>query len=477
MTLSSTLQPGTDIELPALREKIARIYQSQQAFFKSGATLPYSFRKTQLKKLAAVIKQNEAKINEALYKDLRKSKMEAYASEIGILYKQIRHTLRHLREWMEPVRVSTPMVFFPSSAKIIRDPLGVILIQSPWNFPFLLVLDPLVHAMAGGNTAILKPSEEAPHTAALIEQLVTENFDASYISVFNGPGHIITPELVTHYHFDHIFFTGSVAVGKKVMEMAARQLSPVTLELGGKSPCIVDKSVNLDHAAKKIAWSKFFNAGQTCVAPDYVLVHAEVKEAFVSKLKAAFDRMLGDDPRQSQDYGRLINRKRFDVVSAYIRQGRVLHGGQTDAEDLFIAPTILEGVSIEDPVMQEEIFGPVLPVISYTEQQEVLDWIEKNPYPLALYIYTSSRKTERFYTEHVRYGGGCVNNCIIHLGNPELPFGGVGTSGIGQYHGRYGFETFTRPKSILKTPTWLDFPLWYAPYRDHLKYVKMFFRL
>jgi aldehyde dehydrogenase (NAD+) len=462
---------------PGFSENAGKIYRSQQAFFRSGATRSHAFRSEQIRKLLRVIQENEKSVMDALYKDLRKSEFEAYGSEIGVLYKEIRHTLDHLRTWMAPRRVPTPMLFFPSRSRIIPDPLGVVLVIGPWNYPFLLMMNPVISAIAGGNTVILKPSDQSVHTSRVIAKIISENFDPSFLAVVEGPGHIVGPELISSYHFDHIFFTGSVPVGSSIMEMAARKLSPVTLELGGKSPCIIDREVDISHAARKVAWSKIFNAGQTCVAPDYVLVHSAVREAFLEKLKAAFSAMLGSEPQKSDSYGRLINRKRFDTVASYLKQGRVVYGGETDPEDLFIAPAILEDISINDSVMQDEIFGPVLPLITYNEREEVLEWIERNPYPLALYLYTSSRETERYYTENVRFGGGCINNGIIHLGNPDLPFGGVGTSGLGQYHGKHGFDTFTRPKSILRTPTWFDVPLWYPPYKDNLKWVKMFFRL
>ena len=467
-----------NIEHPVdFMDRAQRVFQAQQAFFRSGATRPIAFRKQMLRRLRQTVERREKDIAAALYRDLRKSEFEAFASEIGVFYQEIRHTLRNLSDWMAPQRVPTPLIFFPSSSRIIRDPLGQVLIMGPWNYPFLLIMHPLVSAIAGGNTAFLKPSEQAPHTAAIVEEIIRETFEDEYVAVFQGFGHIVGPGLMEHFHFDHVFFTGNPTVGRSIMELAARQLTPVTLELGGKSPCIVDASADLTQAARKIAWSKLFNAGQTCVAPDYVLVHADIRDAFLEKLKAAFASMTGGDARQAPDFGRLINRKRFDAVSRYLASGTIAYGGQTDAEDLFIAPTILTDIDPADPVMQEEIFGPVLPMITWRDRNEVIDWIERNPYPLALYLFAKSRDAEDFFVNNVRFGGGCVNNGIIHVGNPDLPFGGVGPSGIGQYHGRSGFETFTRQKSVLKSPTWFDVPLWYPPYKDHLKWVKLLFRL
>jgi aldehyde dehydrogenase (NAD+) len=477
MQVISDLNQQHTSETAGISELVKRIYAAQQAFFRSGATKPYAFRKKQLLNLMEAIKKNEDLITEALYKDLRKPSFEAFGTEIGPTYAEIKHTLKGLRQWMQPQKVETPLLFFPSSSTIIPDPLGIILTIGPWNYPFLLMITPLISAIAGGNTAILKPSDEAIHTGNAIHKIIQETFEESYIAVIQCPGPQVGSEMIEKYHFDHIFFTGSVRVGKLIMEMAAKHLSPVTLELGGKSPCIIDKDVNLDFAARKVAWSKLINAGQTCVAPDYLLVHEQVKDVFIEKLKSAFQKMLGDQPQQSPDFGRMINKKRYQTVSRYLSDGKVVYGGETDEADLYIAPTILEGVKITDAVMQEEIFGPVLPVITYSRNEEVLDWIEKNPYPLALYVFTSNRSTGKFFMEKVRFGGGCINNAVIHLGNPDIPFGGVGTSGIGQYHGKQGFDTFTRPKSIMKTPTWFDAPLWYAPYKNHVKWIKLLFKL
>lgn len=471
-TASSKIEQSADF-----MERAERIFKAQQSYFRTGVTRPIAFRKQMLKRLRQTVERREKDISAALHSDLRKSEFEAFASEIGVFYQEIRHTLRNLTDWMAPQRVPTPLIFFPSSSRVMRDPLGQVLIMGPWNYPFLLMMHPLVSAIAGGNTAFLKPSEQAPHTAAIIEEIIRETFEEEYVAVFQGFGHIVGPGLMERFHFDHVFFTGNPTVGRSIMELAARQLTPVTLELGGKSPCIVDASADLTQAARKIAWSKLFNAGQTCVAPDYVLVHADVRDAFLEKLKAAFSSMTGEDPRQAVDFGRMINRKRFDAVSRYLANGRIAFGGQTDADDLFIAPTILTDIDPGDPVMQEEIFGPVLPLITWRDRSEVLDWIERNPYPLALYVFAKSGEAVDFFVNNVRFGGGCVNNGIIHVGNPDLPFGGVGPSGLGQYHGKAGFETFTRPKSVLKSPTWFDVPLWYPPYKDHLKWVKLLFKL
>jgi aldehyde dehydrogenase (NAD+) len=456
--------------------EIKGIYSRQQAFFESGATRSYSFRKEQLKKVKHAVKKYENKIIEALSKDFRKSPFETYGTEIGPLLTEIRHTIGSLKNWMRPQRVGTPLPFLPSSSWTYSDPLGITLIISPWNYPFLLMMRPVISSMAAGNTMILKPSEISAHTAAVITEMIREYFDEEYIAVINGDGEAVGNELLNNYHFDHVFFTGSVNVGRKIMQMAAKHLSPVTLELGGKSPCIVDREADVDFAAKKIAWGKMLNAGQTCVAPDYLLLHEDVKDQFLASFRKVISQMYGADPKQSPDFARIISDRRFDALVKFLGDGEIMFGGETDASERYIAPTVILNVQKDDAIMKEEIFGPILPVIVYREQQEVFQHIAANPYPLALYIFSSNKKTSEYYIENIRFGGGCVNNTLIHLGNPDLPFGGVGTSGIGQYHGEHGFDTFTQVKSIMKTPTWFDAPLWYPPYKNNVKWIKKIFR-
>jgi len=451
---------------------IGEIYAAQQAFFESGQTLPLSFRKTQLKKLKQGIKKYENAILDALYADMRKHPMEAYGSEVGFAYTEIDHILSSLRDWMRPQEVSSPLEHYPSHSKVIRSPLGLTLIIAPWNYPFNLLMGPLAGAIAGGNCAILKPSELAPHTAAVMEQLIRDTFDPAYITLLQGDGSQVIPELMT-YRFDHVFFTGSIPVGKKILEMAAPHLTPVTLELGGKSPCLVDDKVNIKVAARRIIWGKYWNAGQTCVAPDYVLVHSRVKEAFIAAMQQAIVDFYGEDPAASKDYSRIINTKRFDVLQAYLKQGRIIHGGNTNRDDLYIAPTLLADVPWDAPLMQEEIFGPILPVTTFDELPQAVQMIRRHPYPLSLYVFTKRASTRKLFEEQVRFGGGCINNTLVHLTNPELPFGGIGPSGSGRYHGRYSFETFTHPKGIMRSATWLDVPIKYPPFKKKLKYVKM----
>lgn len=469
--LSSLVKSGN-----TLQDRIHAVYQSQKAFFDSGKTKEHAFRKSQLEKLRDAVQKHEQDIYDAMFRDFRKSAFETYGTEIGPVLTDIRHMLKNLKGWMKPERVGTPLPFLPSASWIERDPLGITLIISPWNYPFLLMMRPLISAISGGNTMILKPSEISFHTSQVITKIITENFPEEYIAVFEGDGAMVVKELLSNHHFDHVFFTGSTFVGRQIMKMAAEHLSPVTLELGGKSPCIVDKNVNIEFAAKKIAWGKLINAGQTCVAPDYVLVHEDIKDVFLEKLKIQISKMYGEDASKSPDYPRIISDRRFDALTRFLQDGKIIYGGDTNKEDRFFAPTILEQVKDSDNVMQEEIFGPVLPVITYKNDHEAIEWIEKNPYPLALYMFTNNKKTASTFIRKIRFGGGCVNNTIIHLGNPELPFGGVGGSGIGQYHGRHGFDTFTRQKSMVYTPTWLDAPLWYAPYKNNLKWIKKIFR-
>ena len=465
-------QPGFEVS----QFNIAEVFAGQLRLFNSGATRPVAFRIEQLKKLKEAILLHEAEIQEALYKDLRKSTYEAFGSEIGQLLREIDFTIRHLHAWARPQSVSTPLMLFPSNSKIYRDSLGIVLIIGPWNYPFLLTIGPLISAIAGGNTVILKPSEEAAHTAMVVEKIISAVFSQDLVHVVQGVGGEVIPAMMNQVRFDHVFFTGSTGVGQKIMEMAAKKLVPVTLELGGKSPCIVDRSANLDYAAKKIVWSKLMNAGQTCVAPDYVLVHNTVKDALVARIRDNVKRMFGEDPKMSEDLGRIINNKRFKKLTGYLDPTKITSGGRSSEADLYIEPTILENITIQDPVMQEEIFGPILPVIGFDHQDEVVEWVEKNPFPLSLYVYAEDSSVQEFYLSRLRFGGACINNSLIHLGNPHLPFGGVGPSGTGQYHGKFGFETFTRPKAVLHSRSWFDIPLLYAPFKGKVEMLKKVFK-
>jgi aldehyde dehydrogenase (NAD+) len=451
--------------------EIETIFNAQQAFFTSGVTRSFEFRKGQLQVLKQAVKRHENAILNALRKDLGKPAFEGYETEVGLLYEEISYFTKHLKQWMIPKRVATPITLFPSTSKVYPQALGTVFIICPWNYPFYLMMMPLVAAIAAGNTVILKPSEIATETEIVINTIINETFEQEYIATVDISGPAVS-EIIRTHHFDHVFFTGSTQVGSKIMEAAARQLTPVTLELGGKSPCIVSEDAALDFAAKKIAWSKFINAGQICVAPDYLLVHESVKDKLLEKIVAAIKKMYGDNPQLSVDYGRIINDKRWETVNSYLQEGEIYFGGQSDRADRYISPTIITGISSDSVLMQEEIFGPVLPVITYKNRDEVLGWVEKNPYPLACYIYTQNRHSERFYIENIRFGGGAVNNGLVHLGNTNLPFSGVGYSGIGAYHGKAGFDAFTHYKSMVKTPKWFDMPIIYPPYKNNLKWLK-----
>ncbi len=445
------------------------------AFFLEGNTRTYDFRKKQLIKLKNAIKKREQEIIQALFLDLHKSSMETYTTEIGFVYEEINNTLKNLKEWMQPETVSTPLIAQPSSSKIYKDPLGITLIIAPWNYPFQLTLSPLVGSIAGGNCSFLKPSEETQHTSDVIVQIISETFDENFIKVITGEGATVVPQLMK-LPFDHVFFTGSVAVGKRIMAMAAEHLTPVTLELGGKSPCIIDETASLSIAAKRIAWGKFINAGQTCVAPDYILIHTSVKEKFCRLLKEAVQQFYGEDPKKSADYTRMVNLKRFDAVAKYLEKGNIIFGGKKERDTLYIAPTLIDGIGHEDEIMQEEIFGPVLPVITYDNLSDVPSVVNRYAYPLALYIFTDNRKNEKFIIENIRFGSGCVNDTLMHLSNPAIPFGGVGTSGFGSYHGKFSFDNFTHAKGMLKTTTWIDVPFRYPPFGKKEKIVRMFMR-
>ncbi len=451
-------------------------YSFMRQFFVSGATHSYSFRIAKLKALKKAIEKYEDALAEALFNDLHKSKEEAFMTEIGFLYAEISHTIKHLQNWILTQNVSTPSAIMPSSSKVLRVPLGVVLIIAPWNYPLQLLLCPLVGAIAGGNCAIIKPSEVTPHTSAVVSQLIRETFDSKFITVIEGDGAVIVPEIMKKHRFDHVFFTGSTAVGREIAKLAANKLVPVTLELGGKSPCIVDKDVELKTAAQRITWGKFTNAGQTCVAPDYLLVHEDRKDELIAGIKHSIDKFYGTDPKSSADYGRIVNERRFDKLTAYLGQGEVISGGEISKSDLYFSPTLMQNVSLDAPVMSEEIFGPILPVFSYKTSEEAIKIINRNANPLALYIFTKNKKVEQLYTSNVEFGGGCINNTLVHLGNPGLPFGGVGNSGVGAYHGKFSFDTFTRPKAILKSATWIDPSIKYPPYRGKLKWLRWFCR-
>ncbi|HNJ93402.1 MAG TPA: aldehyde dehydrogenase [Ferruginibacter sp.] len=445
-------------------------------FFESGKTRSYAFRREQLIKLKNAVRKFEEPLHKALYADLKKSPEECWVTETGFLQAELSNAIKNLKRWMQPELVPTNLLNIPSSSRVMKEPLGVVLIIGPWNYPLMLLLTPLVGAIAAGNCAVIKGSEFAPATASVIRQMMEENFDKEYIFFQDGDGATEIPAMMNHFSFDHVFYTGSTAVGKIIYRMAAERLVPVTLELGGKSPCVVESDAHIKVAARRIVQTKFSNAGQMCVAPDYVLVHAGIKEKLVAALKEAIGRFYGEQPEESYNYGKIINEKQFSRLIAYLDQGTIVHGGRTDKQRLFIEPTILDNVPLDAPVMQDEIFGPVLPLISFQTSEEALAVIAKHKNPLAFYVFTSNSRTEKKWLEGVAFGGGCVNNASWHLTNHHLPFGGRGFSGTGHYHGRYSFETFSHKKAVMKTPAWFDPAIKYPPFKGKLKLFKWVIR-
>ena len=436
-------------------------FLTQKEYFQSGATLPLEFRLAQLRSLYRGIKRFEPQILEALRSDLGKSAEESYMSEIGMCLTEIRHTARHLREWSRPQRVPTPLMHFPGSSRIIREPRGVCLIIAPWNYPFLLAVGPMISAIAAGNCVTLKPSEYAPATAAVLEKMLDVCFEGRFCRTVTGGAEVSAAETARPY--DMIFFTGSTAVGRKVMAAAAQNLTPVVLELGGKSPCIVDETADLSVAAARIIWGKCLNSGQTCVAPDYVLVARSRKDALIREMQKAICRFYGEDPCENSAYPRIVNERHFDRLAAMLPEDPAV-GGRVDRESLKIEPTLIETtLNDQSPLMTEEIFGPLLPIVPYDNIHEALGYILSRPRPLALYLFSRNRKLQRRVVETIPFGGGCINDTISHITTPYLPFGGTGDSGMGAYHGRCGYETFTHAKSILSKPFRPDLPVRYPP--------------
>lgn len=446
-----------------------------RALFESGATRPLDFRREQLRKFSAALERHETALLSALHADLRKSPFQGYATELGLVQAEIRHALKHLHRWAAPQKRKTPWFVAPARGWVQAEPLGVALILGPWNYPVQLLLTPLVSAIAAGNCAVLKPSELAPRTAEAIATLVRDTFAEDFVSVATGGPDVA--EALLAERFDKIFFTGSTRVGRLVMAAAAKHLTPVTLELGGKCPAIVFADANVELAAKRIAWGKFMNAGQTCVAPDFVLVQRGVREAFVAALKKSLREFYGEDASQSPDYGRIVNARHFERLVNYLRDGKVVHGGTQDAKDLFLAPTILADVSPDAPVMQEEIFGPILPVLEFDRLNDALGLLRGRPTPLALYVFSNDRTTQAQVLAQTRSGGACVNDVVSHMIGTGLPFGGLGESGFGAYHGRAGFDAFSHPRAVVRRATWLDTPFRYPPQKLSLAGLKRALKL
>lgn len=453
-----------------LDQKIKEVVQKQHNYFSTGNTLDYSFREDKLKKLKDVIKTHEEEIFEALNKDLGKHEFEAYGTEISVVYSEINHALKNLKKWMKSKKVPTPVVSFGGVSKIHKQPLGVVLVMSPWNYPFQLALAPVVAAIAAGNCVVIKPSSYSPSTSALVEKMIAETFDEKYICVFQGNREI--NHLLLDEKFDRIFFTGSVKVGKIVMETAAKRLTPVTLELGGKSPCVVNKDADIKKAAARIVWGKTVNCGQTCIAPDYVLVHEDVKEELVNEMVKVKRKYFGEDMLESPDYGKIIRTQAFDGLLELIDNQKVLEGGRYNAITQKIELTFLDDPALDSPVMQREIFGPILPVISVESMDNAIEIISQYARPLAMYLFTKDKTLQKFSVDRIHFGGGCINDTLMHIANGNMPFGGVGDSGMGGYHGEKGFETFTHTKSVLQQNFLFDVPLRYAPYKKKLGLIK-----
>lgn len=447
-------------------QELQRIYQLQKRFFSFGETRKPAFRRQILAQLKAVVQKHEEEILAALAADFAKPRLEAYASEIGFLYAEIDLAIKKLKGWSQPRKVATPLTAFPSRSYIYPEPKGVCLVIAPWNYPFQLMLAPAVAALAAGNVVMIKAPEQSPALSLLTERIIKENFDAEILAVVQGEGHIVVPQLMQEQRFDHVFFTGSVPVGRKIAQMAADQLVPVTLELGGKSPAVVGPSAKLKLAAQRIAFGKWLNAGQTCVAPDYLLLHESIAEEFLRHLIEALQEFYPEGALASESYTSMVHAERFRSVLAYLQQGEVLWGGDYDEERRRIAPTLLAPHSLDQAVMKEEIFGPILPVIRYRERREAIDIIARNPDPLSFYLFSEEKSEQDQFLREVRFGGGAINNTVIHLTNPNLPFGGVGDSGIGSYHGRFGFDCFSHYKSVMKSGTWFDLKQKYPPYSN-----------
>ena len=444
--------------------KIIEIHSKQRDFFKTGTTLDIKFRKQMLKNFLAAMKKWESRISDALWTDLHKSYEEAYLTEISIVKCEIRSHIKNVSKWAKRRKTHNPLKLFPSHSYVVKEPLGCSLIVSPWNYPVQLLLNPLVGAISAGCTAVLKPSPYVPNVSKVIEEMICETFDEKYIAVVQGNRDVNTTLL--DQRWDLIFFTGSPDLGKKVMSAAARHLTPVILELGGKSPCIIDKDADIKRTAKRLAWGKTLNSGQTCIAPDYILIHEAVKDAFVKEFAKAITELHGEDIKADKHYVRMVSDKAFERVSSYLKDGDIVYGGRTDAQERFIEPTIIENVALDSPVMTEEIFGPIFPMITITEgsfTQQVIDFVTSREKPLAFYYFGKESKGWEMI-RRTSSGGGCINDVIMHIANENVPFGGVGNSGMGRYHDKESFEAFSHTRSIIATGNWIDLPFRYMPY-------------
>ena len=443
--------------------QIKNVFEAQKAYFATGATRGHTFRVTQLRRLDQMIRENEDAILAALTSDLGRCDTESYIGEINFLYGEIKHSVKHLKHWMQTRKVPTPPALQPAQSMVMYEPLGVTLNISPWNYPFQLLFAPVVGAISAGNTMVLKPSELAPATSKISAELVAKYFDPGLVAVVEGA--IAETTALLELPFDHIFYTGSTNVGKIVMAAAAKNLVPVTLELGGKSPCIVDKNTDLTVTARRITWGKFYNAGQTCVAPDYLLVHESVKDQLIGEMKVALQDFYGTNPKESKDYPRIINDRHFQRLNKLIDKNKVVVGGEGDASQKYLSPTLMDNVKPDDAVMADEIFGPILPILTWSDLTEALNFVRARPKPLALYVYTKDSAVSQRVLNEASFGGGIVNDCMVHLANFNLPFGGVGHSGLGAYHGKDGFEVFSHKKAVMKRKFAFDLKFRYPPYK------------
>ena len=449
---------------------MADLVQRQRHFFRAGKTKEIPHRLYALRRLRESVLEHEDKIYTALKADLGKSEFDAYSGEIGVVLSEISEALRHLRKWSKPKEVKRRLINFPDRNVVYPQPYGTVLIIGPWNYPFQLTLAPLIAAISAGNCVVLKPSELAPASSRVVSEIIGSVFPEDHIAVVEGE--IEVSKVLLQQSFDFVFFTGGSKTGRIVMKAAAEHLTPVALELGGKSPAIVDADADIGVAAKRIAWGKFFNAGQTCVAPDYLLANSNITARLLDALVQTVRQFYGSDPHLSPDYSRIVNRTQFDRLTKLMTKGRIILGGETDPEEKYIAPTIITDIGWDDPVMQEEIFGPILPVLEFDDLDTVIGEIANRPSPLALYYFSSNRRQYDKILDRLKFGGGCFNDCVMHLLNPNLPFGGVGESGIGRYHGRSGFDTFSHFRSVLYKGTWIDIPLGYPPYAGKLRWIK-----
>jgi len=452
--------------------EIKGLVNEQKKYFQKGEQLNISFRKQNLIKLKRIVKDNEQEIINAIKKDLHKSEFESYLSEIAMVYEEINMHLKNIRKWSKRKRIKSSFMFFPSKNYIVKEPYGTVLIIGPFNYPFQLVILPLIGAIAAGNTVIIKPSENTENTSRLIEKMINENFDEEYIKVVGANEGKECVEELLEQDFNYIFFTGSIKVGKIIMEKASKRLIPVTLELGGKSPCIIDKDANLNKAAKRIVWGKLLNSGQTCVAPDYLFIHNEVKDEFLKLVIKEFKLQYGENIKESPDYPRIISKREISRLSKYLEDGNVYYGGNYDEETLYFEPTILTEVKIESSVLAEEIFGPIFPVMTFNNLDEVITYVNKGDKPLALYYFSEDKNNIEKVIRETYSGGVTINDTILHVGVTNLPFGGVGTSGMGSYHGKKSFDTFTHEKGIVERGTYVEFSFRFAPFKGKINLLR-----